>query len=196
MAEPHLVMRQVKALKKRRGISQQQIVQRVKALGGEISQSAVARLESGATKYVSVDDLFLLSAALDVAPVELLGASFDPPKVVPIVGRVKLTPRATRDWVRGSHPLPDGDELAYFGNVSDEQRKADLAVRGLWALRSWVSEYEEAALEGDVDRMAAILDELRSQLDSQQRQLEMNPAHWTVDRAKRRQRRKGSSDAS
>ncbi|HEU6445320.1 MAG TPA: helix-turn-helix transcriptional regulator [Gaiellaceae bacterium] len=108
-----VVADQVKALRSKRNVSQQQLANKI----GE-TQSTVARIESGA-RSVTVDELFRISWALDVAPLELLAASFQPCEV-PIIGKLRLTPSEAREWVRGARPLLGGDVRAYFENVSDE----------------------------------------------------------------------------
>jgi transcriptional regulator with XRE-family HTH domain len=113
MTANQVVADQVKALRGRRGISQQQLADKI----GE-TQSTVARIESGA-RSVTVDELFRIAWALDVAPLELLAASFQPCDV-PIIGTLRLSPTEARDWVRGARPLLGGDVRAYFENVSDE----------------------------------------------------------------------------
>jgi transcriptional regulator with XRE-family HTH domain len=107
-----VVADQVKALRGRQ-MSQQQLASKI----GE-TQSTVARIESG-DRSITVDELFRISWALDVAPLELLAASFQPCDV-PIIGTLRLAPADARDWVRGFRPIPGGNVRAYFENTSDE----------------------------------------------------------------------------
>jgi transcriptional regulator with XRE-family HTH domain len=109
-----LVADQIRALRDRRGISQQELAD---ALGW--TQSLVARLESG-SRTISVSELLQVSWALDVAPVHLLAASFRP-QDVPIQGTLRLSPKDARDWVRGDTPIPGGDHRSYYDNISEEE---------------------------------------------------------------------------
>jgi transcriptional regulator with XRE-family HTH domain len=108
-----VVASQISALRKRSGKSQQYLADKI----GE-TQSTVARIESG-RRSITIDELLRISAALDVAPVELLAASFQP-EDVPITGSLRLAPARTRGWIRGDESLPGGDERAYYENTSDE----------------------------------------------------------------------------
>ena len=109
-----LVADQIRALRDRRGISQQQLAD---ALGW--TQSIVARIESG-QRTISVSELLQISWALDVAPVHLLAASFRP-QDVPIQGGLRLAPKDAREWIRGETPIPGGDHRSYYDNISEEE---------------------------------------------------------------------------
>jgi transcriptional regulator with XRE-family HTH domain len=109
-----LVADQIKALRHRRNFSQQQLADK---LGW--TQSIVARIESGA-RPISVSELLQISWALDVAPVHLLAASFQP-QDVPIQGGLRLSPKDARDWIRGDTPIPGGDHRSYYDNISEEE---------------------------------------------------------------------------
>jgi transcriptional regulator with XRE-family HTH domain len=109
-----LVADQIKALRARRGISQQQLADAI----GE-TQSTIARIESG-RRNISVSELLRLAWALDVAPVHLLAASFQPEEV-PIQGGLRLSPKDARGWVRGDTPIPGSDHRSYYDNISEEE---------------------------------------------------------------------------
>ena len=197
-----MVGAQIRKLRQKRGgISQQQLAERIQQLGRKMSQPVIGRMEApakgtGEARSITIADLFAVAAALDVAPAELLAASFDP-QSVPIVGDIELTPRYAFDWIRGDRPLPDGDERLYWEAISDERYQANLRVRGLWNLRGVLSDYEEAAMRDDVHGMEESLRVLRDEVDRQQQNLEHYAEHWTAERQKRRQRRAGGgNDAS
>ncbi len=139
-----VVADQIKALRERRsGLSQQQLADKINE-----SQSVIARIESGARK-VSVADLLKIAWALDVAPGELLAASFAPCDV-PIVGNLRLAPAEARAWVVGDRPIPGGDVAAYYGNVSDEEAHSRHEQRQLQARYEALFSLAELAAEGRV----------------------------------------------
>lgn len=105
-------------------MSQEQLSQRLAAVGRPILTSGVSKIESGG-RSVDVDDLVALALALGVNPSRLLLP--DP------VGeeRVSLAPSVTADgwhawlWADGLAPLPDDDPLTY--TVEEEEAFEALA---------------------------------------------------------------------
>jgi hypothetical protein len=67
-----------------------------------------------------VSELLRIAWALDVAPVHLLAASFQP-EDVPIQNGIRLAPSDMRAWVRGQTPIPGGDYRSYFDNISEQE---------------------------------------------------------------------------
>jgi transcriptional regulator with XRE-family HTH domain len=104
-----------------RGLTQRELAQTVKKLGGSLNQSAITRIERGDRK-VTIDEMVALAAALDVAPVHLF---------LPIEGDapVQLTPKRTvdiehaRQWARGRRPLDPANVRFY-----SYQSPGDLSV--------------------------------------------------------------------
>lgn len=113
----HVVGAGVRALRERRGISQQELGD---ALGWP--QSTVARLELG-KRPVSVSDLLALAWALDVAPVYLLDGSFQTSDV-PVQQTLRIPTPHARKWIRGGEPLPGLNYRAYFENIPDDEWSA------------------------------------------------------------------------
>jgi transcriptional regulator with XRE-family HTH domain len=118
-----VVADQVKALRERRGVSQQQLADKI----GE-SQSTVARIESGG-RTITVDDVFKIAWALDCAPVHLLGAGIQA-EDVPVTPALRLEPVEARAWIRGKLPLRDGKPRAYlFENIPDDEAEELFAAQ-------------------------------------------------------------------
>lgn len=110
-----VVADQVRDRRDRRGMSQQELADKI----GE-SQSTIARIESG-KRAITVDDVFKLAWALDVAPVHLLGAGFRGDSV-PITKTLQLEPAVARGWIRGKIPLKEGNMRAFlFENIPDDE---------------------------------------------------------------------------
>jgi hypothetical protein len=101
---------EVRALRKRRNWTQQQLVDRLDELGIRgWTQAKVAKLEKGRIKRVLVDDVFELALALDVSPIYLLTPTFadkgDDVFKVWLGGGVSHWPQTVRDWIRGERAV-------------------------------------------------------------------------------------------
>jgi len=175
-----VVAQQIRTLRGDR--SQQWLADRI----GE-TQSTVARIESG-KRSIAIRELFVISAALDVAPVELLAASFQPSDV-PINGKRRLPPAEAREWLRGERPLPGGDERAYWENVSDDEVRVRREFSSAYLLRLLLSDYVKAALTGDAITMDAVLDTVGATVESDRRLLEQR--HGSPAFYKAREERRG-----
>lgn len=156
---------QVRTLRVRSGSgSQQDLADR---LGW--NQSTVARVESG-KRAITVDELFALAVALDVAPVELLSASFDPTNV-PVAG-TGLTPAEAREWVKGERPLPGGDEGRYWTNVPADELTVRMRLPGLYLLRFQLNDLTRAMLADNLIEADAALDTIDHVSAATRRELE------------------------
>jgi len=67
--------REVKTARRAKHMTAEQLAERTKQLGFEVTRSAIANLESGRRDAVTVQQVAVLAMALDVSPVRLL---FDP----------------------------------------------------------------------------------------------------------------------
>lgn len=150
-------------IKDRRGaMSQQELAEKI----GE-SQSTVARIESG-KRAITVDELFKIAAALDTAPVHLLGAGFRG-KAVPITASIDLEPAVARGWIRGKIPLRDGNMRAYlFENIPDDEAdELFTATR----IRDWLETQRSladlASKGGSVSAVGFDPKEMKAKLDAQ-----------------------------
>ena len=94
-----------------------------KSLSPKWTQTRLAKLERGALKCVSVDDVFELALALDVSPVVLMTPALPPEGddraeywsllrpapddlfSVSLGGQISRWPQDVRDWIRGYKPL-------------------------------------------------------------------------------------------
>lgn len=96
--------RQLRETRKSAGLSQAALAEKVARLGGALQTTAITRIERG-DRDVSLEDVLLLAAALDVSPLYL---------IVPREGGVmaRLAPRGRsyspihlREWIRGQWSL-------------------------------------------------------------------------------------------
>ncbi|MDP9427843.1 MAG: helix-turn-helix transcriptional regulator [Actinomycetota bacterium] len=108
MKEPgpeRLVATQLKAIRKRRGLSQEALADSLAVLGVVKHQTVIAKIEARA-RGVAVDELVALAVALNVTPLALLLPDSDSPGDM-----VEITPRGSARadqvwaWARGDRPL-------------------------------------------------------------------------------------------
>jgi transcriptional regulator with XRE-family HTH domain len=133
-----IVGRQIAAAREalRPRLSQAELLKRLNRTGVEMDQATLSRLESG-KRRVTVEDLLAISAALGVAPLELLAGwlTNDPMPITPTQSRRGLD---VRRWLRGEQALDEQTAETYFELVPDEERLAR-QWRGLLNLRAILS---------------------------------------------------------
>jgi pyruvate/2-oxoglutarate dehydrogenase complex dihydrolipoamide acyltransferase (E2) component len=89
-------------------MSMQQLADRTQELGMPIPQSVLANLESGRRDTVSVAEVFVLAAALNVAPIDLIcPVGFD--KQTEMLPSGTVDPLTVRRWITGAWKLDIGD---------------------------------------------------------------------------------------
>ena len=150
-----IAMRLVEA---RRGVTQAQLADRLRGMGVKMDRASIAKIEARAkrsktkARKVTVEELFLLAAALGVSPLHL---------VLPLddQSRVEISPTITRPakqiraWVRGQMPLERRDARMYYTEAPPHefQEILDAAEHHRFA--------REAAIAAQLeDRIAAIAD--------------------------------------
>jgi transcriptional regulator with XRE-family HTH domain len=95
-----MVAREIRRYRDERKLSAQQLADRTAELGMEIPRSVLANLESGRRETVTVPEILVLAAALQVAPVELLcPVGFDE-QIEILPGRM-MDPLSASRWVDG-----------------------------------------------------------------------------------------------
>ena len=98
------IAREIRRYRDERKMSAQQLADRTAELGMEIPRSVIANLESGRRETVTVPELLMLAAALEVAPVDLASpAGFDEQTEV-LPGRT-ADPLSVSRWFRGEREL-------------------------------------------------------------------------------------------
>src|SRR5690349_16310399 len=93
-----MVAKQVVAMRKRRGWTQQDLANRLVELGCDyLPRNAIAKIETG-RRDVSVDELFALGAALHITPVDLC-APYRSDEHIEITPGNHFPASSVRDWV-------------------------------------------------------------------------------------------------
>lgn len=115
----------VREIRARRGWTQQQVADRLAAVGYPSHRLTVAKIEKGGTRAdnAPLSEILALAAALDVAPVHLIVPLEDETAVAVTPGLV-VPAAVARAWVRGKHPLavqPNPNDLRAFASERPAQ---------------------------------------------------------------------------
>lgn len=120
----------VRAVRERRGMSQQQLAARMGDLGRPIQASTVAKVESG-SRRVDVDDLAALAVALNVPLARLMVPDVELDESVFVVPAVPVPAWIAWGWANGEQSLHPDDEP--WNDPSRLAREQDFfAERPLW----------------------------------------------------------------
>ncbi|MDX2676179.1 helix-turn-helix domain-containing protein [Streptomyces sp. NY05-11A] len=137
------IAKRVREVRGRRGLTAEQLAERLTALGVSWQRSTVAKLENGNRENVTVTEWLALAAALNVAPVHLLippdAAEGDRYLVTP---ETELAADRAREWVRGRHPLPGARRRDFTAEAPEgEFVSFDMTTReGALAAAEWIKE--------------------------------------------------------
>lgn len=117
-----VVGERLKAIRQHKEISQQQLAERLKAIGENIDRGTIAKLEGNVKRGVSLDELFALAAALEVSPLAL---TTPPGRADEMTVATVITAKAAsvRNWIKGLYPLEGQDRNFYFREVPEEDSK-------------------------------------------------------------------------
>lgn len=98
----------LQTLRHERKLSAQELSDRTEVLGHHITRSTIANLESGRKSTVGIDEVAVLAAALDAAPIRLL-FDVEGDAVEALPGRHESQARSA-DWFSGITPLSDAPQ--------------------------------------------------------------------------------------
>ncbi|WP_119581064.1 helix-turn-helix transcriptional regulator [Streptomyces europaeiscabiei] len=117
-----VIAKRVREVRDRRGLTAEQLAERLVNLGVSWQRSTVAKLENGKRENVTVTEWLALAAALNVAPVHLL----IPPDVgegdtYQVTPETQVSATAARDWIRGRHPLPGARRREFAAEAPDDE---------------------------------------------------------------------------
>jgi len=101
----------VREVRDARKLSQAELAARMTDLGRSTQATAIAKLEGG-DRRVDVDELVILSAALNVSLARLLaGADPDPDALVSLLPGIAVDARHAWDWATGLGPIGPQESL-------------------------------------------------------------------------------------
>jgi transcriptional regulator with XRE-family HTH domain len=106
-------IQRIREIRLARGMTQQQLAERLSVLGSPTHQTSVARVESG-KRELTLYEAFQYAYALDVAPVHLFVPT-DSDELISIGPNMEAPPDHVREWIRGNWPF--GDPRLYRSQV-------------------------------------------------------------------------------
>lgn len=134
-----------------RGVSAQQLAERVEALGGRLGRVAITKIETG-KRGVSLDEAFLLAAALNVPP-PVLFFPLETGEHVAITPENVIHPNLATRWLAGEAPLARTDRTA-MGLREWGEEGWRIAARPVQLYRE-LRAAQESAQDADVGVMRA-----------------------------------------
>jgi transcriptional regulator with XRE-family HTH domain len=157
--------RRVREVRERQRWSQDDLARRLGELGLPMDRAQVARIERMDRK-VSINEVFIIALALNVAPVHLLVpvTSFEPE--VLLAPKLAVTPRLARQWLRGQTALGEEDARSYFAEISDDEWSAHQKP-GINVVLQLAQQLVHAVVDEDRDRAAGLIDTLHADLEVQ-----------------------------
>jgi transcriptional regulator with XRE-family HTH domain len=131
-----VVAERVREVRKRQGLTARALAERCAAAGTPgLTAQALSNIESGRRgaddrrrRDVTVDELFALAAALNVAPVHLLvppkgptGKASDEERLYNVTPGKAVRREDVRRWVRGFDPLPGSTAADFHAEAPDHE---------------------------------------------------------------------------
>lgn len=190
--------RQLRETRKSADLSQTALASKVADLGGNLHSTAITRIERG-DRDVSLEDVLILAAALDVSPLYLIFPRDD--------CLAKLTPASEaylplhlREWMRGQWPLagpgttrvsaffasqrPPGEDLLWSneylvhrlctllaGALAEDILRSEGFLVSHAVQTPWPEESPKERLDGIERRLRNVVEEVESYLSRRRRQL-------------------------
>ncbi|MBW8704414.1 hypothetical protein MBT84_32925 [Streptomyces sp. MBT84] len=116
------VAKRVREVRKRRGLTAEQLADKLREQGVLWDRYTVTKLENGKRQNITLSEWLTLAAVLNVAPTHLL---------LPVDGgeeAYQVTPTRTerveqvRGWVRGHWPLPGANVIQFQAEMPEEEQ--------------------------------------------------------------------------
>lgn len=125
--------RQVQETRKRKGWTQEQLADAISKLGWPIDQEKVSRIEpprhtkgskNKARKSVSLEEVLVFAAALEVSPVQLIVPGGSGARMKLFNGGKTFDASAVRGWLYNLEPLPGMDDRFFQESISEDEYNA------------------------------------------------------------------------
>jgi transcriptional regulator with XRE-family HTH domain len=100
-----LIAERVAAIRRYRGMTQEQLAEAMRALGISWQRITLAKLESGKRSYLTVDELLALCVVLEISPVDLLVPRELKDESYLVTPSRTARAANVREWARGEEPL-------------------------------------------------------------------------------------------
>jgi transcriptional regulator with XRE-family HTH domain len=108
----------IKRLRRKRGLTAQQLSERLIELGVNIGRVGVAKMEGGNRRSISIEELFAMALALNVSPLTLLVPEAED-EHVEITPTTTVTSSEVGLWVAGDNPLSNAGVPAWMDWVRE-----------------------------------------------------------------------------
>ena len=123
--------RRLKEVRGKLQLHQQDVAERLQALGYPMNRVTVAKIEGGGeqdarpdnltrARNVSLVDVLSISAALGVSPT-MMFTTRNPDTPIAVTPKLHASAEQVRSWARGEQPLDDQDRRVYTEEVGDEE---------------------------------------------------------------------------
>lgn len=120
----------MRAIRQRRRLSAREVADRIAQQGGKLGRASIAKIEVG-ERGVTVDEVFLIAAALDVSPTNLLLPA-EPMAEVAVTPKETVAAVEVREWIYGQRRLrfgpvrvvDEGEEEAFYAEAPEVERLA------------------------------------------------------------------------
>jgi transcriptional regulator with XRE-family HTH domain len=106
-------------IRKRIGLTAEDVAKRVRLHGGKLDRAAVSKIENG-LRDVSLDEAIVLAVALGISPLHLF-ISRDDDAFVRVTPAEYVTAATARRWIRGTTPLRGQDDRVYHTEVPESE---------------------------------------------------------------------------
>ncbi|MEV8554824.1 helix-turn-helix transcriptional regulator [Streptomyces glaucescens] len=113
--------KRVREVRKRRGLTADDLAKSLAAKGVDWQRSTVAKLENGNRQNITLTEWLALASVLNVAPVHLL-LPLDSEQRYEVTPGQALTSEFVRGWIRGHWPLPAANVLQFQGEMPEEEQ--------------------------------------------------------------------------
>jgi transcriptional regulator with XRE-family HTH domain len=144
-----VLARQLKSWREQRKLSANELSKRTTELGSEVPRSVIANIETGRRDSVSVDELLILAAALDIPPILLL-TPIGVDETMELLPEVVVSPWLARGWIMGTRPIE------FAGGSLTNWRDSRRAIALYDIHRLLVQEY--LAIQGRIKRATSRTD--------------------------------------
>jgi transcriptional regulator with XRE-family HTH domain len=158
------IARELRRHRTARKMSAQQLADECARLGHTaLQRTVISNLENGRRRDVSVADVLVLAAALEVAPAALLFPAGYVPEVEYLPGQTSA-PLEAAEWFAGAHAADDS-ALALTRRHRDLERRIRSVYRRMWeqgiAEQRYGAELEDAEAEAGREMARELDDQLR-----------------------------------
>jgi transcriptional regulator with XRE-family HTH domain len=116
------VAKRVREIRRRRGLTADDLAKGLAEQGIPWERSTVAKLENGNRQNISLTEWLALAAVLNVAPLHLLLPIDDAEAPYQVTPKRTEPVEQARGWVRGHWPLPAANVVQFQGEMPEEEQ--------------------------------------------------------------------------